>query len=495
MAPSKRQRAGKETISSSRNISSNRDISNDGKVPVTAETTATKTRRGPFLPSSLVGRSFSRNGMVFLAGVLFLLLHRCIQFGIMEISTKSSSSSIESQESELVVPKMPSEYQVGSDSNSTEFRKNVNGKSNRTRTIHNSIKKDQIDNYRKGKGLMLNLHATHHGGTTFCGIIGRSGGPMASSKKDDNNDNGNVNKDGEISPSFACWFDHDNIVPKEKKSKYTFLSKANFFATTPWRHDETDTFIRALRPYFHMVSWEYMGVDDLKRNLSETNWEHPNLLSVAITRHPISRLLAGSRNLLLNYPGYNTGTLSHAGWWDIATNPKRKHADNFFFRIIEGTPRVEIGVPTNNLASRRLKNSKKQNEQRSRRRDYLFTDDNLPSTPPPNNSNNLNQTNYERAVSILDRFTVVLDIDCLHEGIQALANLLGLDQKRIHDSLLKNEKGRISKGKTKTHQKQRSSLKDRIGYQDVYEYLLEKNKWDIKLYEYSKSVSLVRCEQ
>jgi len=440
------------------------------------------------LPSSLIGRSFSRNGMVFLTGVLFLLLHRCIQFGMMEISAISSSSLL-SLELALVAPKMPSEDQAGSTSYSTESRKN----GNRTRTIRNSAKRDQIENYRKGKGLMLNLHATHHAGTTFCGIIGRSGGPMASSKR--NSYNGDGNKTNEISPSFACWFDHDNDVPEEKKNNFNSLSKENFFATTPWRHDETDTFIRELRPYFHMVAWEYMGVDDLKRNLSETNWEHPNLLSVVITRHPISRLLAGNRNLLLNYPGYNTGTLSHAGWWDIATNTNRKHADNFFFRIIEGTPRVQMGVASNNPVSRRLKNSKNQNEQRSRRRDYLFTDDNLPSTPPLNNSNNLNQTNYERAVSILDRFTVVLDIDCLHEGIQALANLLGLDQKRIHDSLLKNEERRITKGKTNAHQKQRSSLKDRIGYQDVYEYLLEKNKWDIKLYEYSKNVSLVRCEQ
>eukprot|EP00978_Attheya_sp_CCMP212_P026817 scaffold88901_cov66-Attheya_sp.AAC.2 len=32
----------------------------------------------------------------------------------------------------------------------------------------------QIENYRRATGLMLNVHITHHGGTTFCGAIGHA---------------------------------------------------------------------------------------------------------------------------------------------------------------------------------------------------------------------------------------------------------------------------------------------------------------------------------
>eukprot|EP00536_Pseudo-nitzschia_multiseries_P006566 jgi/Psemu1/193421/e_gw1.142.71.1 len=287
----------------------------------------------------------------------------------------------------------------------------------RTRAVRSRTKKQQIENYRNGKGLLLNLHATHHGGTTFCDIVGRTGGPVA------------------------------------ELTNYTTMTKANVLATTPWRHNETDTFVRGLRPYFHMISWEYRGVDDLKRNVSETNWEHPNLVSVVIVRHPMSRILAGDRTFLQSFSGYNTGTLSQAGWWDIAADPERRHADNFFFRILEGTPRP--GTETN------------------------------PFTPLTSGSER--QLN---AVAMLDRFTFVLDIACLHDGIRVLATLLGLDLTRVRDELVRIDNLRISRGKTQN----KLSVEEKIGHRDVYEYLLQKNEWDIRLYEYAKTVSLVRCE-
>lgn len=365
-------------------------------------------------------------------------------------------------------------------------------------SMRHNTKKTQIENYRKGEGLMLNIHATHHGGTAFCDVIGRSGGPVASSKK-------------EIAPSFACWFDDDNSVPDAEKTNYTSLLKRNFYAMTPWLHDETDTFIRALRPYFHMISWEYRGVDELQRNISETNWEHPRLLSVVITRHPISRLLAGSQNILIQYPGYNTGELSHAGWWDYATNPKRRFTDNFFFRMIEGTQRPKPKLPKNINANedtaqntsgtsdhqrRRLKKASKtrkasKERKQSKQQEYMYTEDNIPMSPVPIDSN-LGERNYERAVSILNRFTIVLDIECLSEGIRELAKLVGQDLAYVEERIAFVNQQRKDRGKHKT---KHLSLRERIGYDDVYDYLLEKNQWDLRLYEYSKTVSLVRCEK
>ena len=40
---------------------------------------------------------------------------------------------------------------------------------------NSSVKQQQIENYRKGDVLLINVHATHHAGTTFCGTIGRNG--------------------------------------------------------------------------------------------------------------------------------------------------------------------------------------------------------------------------------------------------------------------------------------------------------------------------------
>ena len=37
--------------------------------------------------------------------------------------------------------------------------------------------------------------------------------------------------------------------------------------------------------------------------------------------------------------------------------------------------------------------------------------------------------------------------------------------------------------------------RERIGHDDVYEYLLEKNKLEIELYEYALERSLVKCDR
>merc|ERR1712238_107841 len=95
-----------------------------------------------------------------------------------------------------------------------------------------ATKEHQIENYRRGTGLMILTHITHHGGTEFCKVIGRNG----------------IN-DG-IAPSFACASDSDNVMPSEE---FKGLSGAN----TPWSFEETDTNIDLVRPYFHMMTWDY----------------------------------------------------------------------------------------------------------------------------------------------------------------------------------------------------------------------------------------------
>lgn len=120
---------------------------------------------------------------------------------------------------------------------------------------------------------------------------------------------------------------------------------------------------------------------------------------------------------------------------------------------------------------------------------------NIPSSPLL-----LNRTHYDHAVSVLNRFTIVLDIACLNEGMEALAKLLHLnDVDKIKTEIARNDRTRRRRhqqSKKKNHQrniKNMSNHREWIGYGDVYEYLLGKNQWDIQLYEYSKTISLVHC--
>ena len=41
----------------------------------------------------------------------------------------------------------------------------------------------------------------------------------------------------------------------------------------------------------------------------------------------------------------------------------------------------------------------------------------------------------------------------------------------------------------------KATAKERIPYVDVYDNLVEQNKMSIALYEWSKSISLVKCEE
>ena len=211
------------------------------------------------------------------------------------------------------------------------------------------VKQQQIENYRKGEALMINVHATHHAGTSVCDTIGRHG----------------INNS--IAPGFACMGDKDNIMPN-KTYGITYMEG-------PWFHDETGQNIAAVRPYFHMISWEYDGNNMRKKRLVEnTDWEHPKLVSVIITRDPISRLLAGDGITGANYPGYDKGTLNHQGWWDYAKDLNIPNTDNYFLRIVGGEKWH---------GEKWLQNQKKEQ------------------------LDSINRTSYEHAASVLNHFTSV----------------------------------------------------------------------------------------
>ena len=201
------------------------------------------------------------------------------------------------------------------------------------------VKRQQIEHYRKGQALMINVHPTHHGGTSFCQIIGRHGDGIGSRRQ------------SSLAPAFACLADKDNVMPNGTYGIYG-ISKDSNGPNYPWTRNETEQNIAAIRPYFHMVSWEFNGnninnnVHKKKSNsnnkhttlllLEDTHWEHPKLLSVVITRHPISRLLANDDLTERFHPGKNNGTLTHSGWWNYVTDETIPDTDNFFLRILGG---------------------------------------------------------------------------------------------------------------------------------------------------------------
>jgi hypothetical protein len=405
-------------------------------------------------------------------------------------------------------------------------------------------------------------------GTTFCGTIGRNG----------------IN--GDISPNFACVHDKENKIPgydNEYNNKYLFDIKP------PWTFDEMNIYINKARQYFHMISWEFNSIDDIDtitRPLHKTNWEHSKLLSIVITRDPISRLLAGNAMTKRKYIGYNTGNMLRDRWWDYIAKDYNKNTDNFFIRMIGNYPRntpntqqqqqiqIQIQIQNkhniirnnnygnnnnnnsnsnisngnndndnnensnNNNNNNRIRNRdrklsrkkdkgigklkrgdikilekemafKKQNEEKdvfggsvSKSKSKYSVTDMLKLYP-----SYITKDDYDFAVQQLNRYTIVLDIECLNDGIIELSKLLGLNTTNII-SILNDKKQPPSKNNNNNNNDTNSTTttttnannkgkhlttRQRIGYDDVYQYLIEKNYWDIKLYEYSKNISLVRC--
>jgi hypothetical protein len=84
----------------------------------------------------------------------------------------------------------------------------------------------------------------------------------------------------------------------------------------------------------------------------------------------------------------------------------------------------------------------------------------------------------QHATTLVRQFSIVLDIQCLDQGLEAVSRLLNI-------KLNKPEKPRKPR--------QHWSLRERVGYNDVYDYLLEKNHLHIELYEWSKKPALVDC--
>mmetsp|Transcript_17841 Transcript_17841/g.38737 ORF Transcript_17841/g.38737 Transcript_17841/m.38737 type:complete len:201 (-) Transcript_17841:148-750(-) len=182
-----------------------------------------------------------------------------------------------------------------------------------------------------------------------------------------------------------------------------------------------------------MISWEFGKVPHPPLNV--THWEYENLLSVYITRNPMDRLLSGGGDTNRRYGSVEHRTADQ--WWNYANST---YTDNFALNRLTGGACVD--------------------------------------------GENTSGECLEAGKKLLNRFTIILDQDCLSESIAALARLLDKPEPN-HDE---------SRAYKKVPKSAAASAKDRIHHEDVYEYLLKRNTMDIALYVWSKSKSLVKCD-
>jgi len=258
--------------------------------------------------------------------------------------------------------------------------------------IENNIRSTQIRNYRDGKALLINVHITHHGGTTFCGIMKKIG----------------------PAPSFACnGGDNWNFT----------IPKSGHF---PWTFNETSEYIPIVRKHFHMIGWEFGHKHD--QPMSETDWENPLLVSVLIVKDPIARQFSGSTNLNNIYGSSDNRTQS--AWWEY----------------------VQLSGSNN------------------------FALDKLSPRPCPSGKDTPLAC-LEAAQDLVKRFTFVIDIECLDESMAILADQLGWSLPPA------NQHGHHS----------HPSSAERLGNETLHEWLRQRNRRDIELYEWAKDRAVLNC--
>lgn len=90
------------------------------------------------------------------------------------------------------------------------------------------------------------------------------------------------------------------------------------------------------------------------------------------------------------------------------------------------------------------------------------------------------------AKELVRRFTFVLDIACLNEGITAVAQALGMEPRQLPRALSLLEERAL---RYKPH----PPVSERIPYPEVYDFLVRRNRLDMELYEWGKEISFVRC--
>ena len=170
-----------------------------------------------------------------------------------------------------------------------------------------NVKQQQIRNYINGTAIIRNIHITHHAGTSVCGQMKKLG----------------------PTPAFACigkGKGNDTIWPSEAAIEASHLDMNQ--GLKHWEYNDTETWVKFWRPYFHFISMEFRSFG----NLHTTNWEYENLVSMIVMRDPLERFLSGGKcskfhGSLLDDPTEDTQDL----YWEYANSDC---ADNYALRVL-----------------------------------------------------------------------------------------------------------------------------------------------------------------
>jgi len=231
--------------------------------------------------------------------------------------------------------------------------------------------------------------------------------------------------------------------------------------------------IDVIVPIFQMVSWEYHSWGDLPNNTA--NWENDRLVSLIVMRNPIDRFLAGGKcglyhNSLGGVPDGPRTPEEQALFWNYTKDPC---AHNFALRILS-----QYSPDVHNLEKHEvdfLEFVKEQNQNNTNETtNTTITKDDYEEY--------LLQRDLDSAKAYLRRMTIIIDQDCLIESVIAVGKLLNLPPFPILEAQRKTAMGT-----------RHDTARKRIGNDTLYEYIQERFKYDIELYRWSKSQSIVKC--
>ena len=339
-------------------------------------------------------------------------------------------------------------------------------------TAATTTKRDQqIQNFINGKGIVLNIHITHHAGTTLCSRFGRAVG--APSKFCSHLSQQEEEEGGKVATEKEEEENGHVLRPPPENNNY-------YPDRHPWRAEDTFPNIQRVRQTFsfRFISWEYRTPP--RPSLAHsTHWEDPFLVSVLIVRDPMERLLAGDGFVKLTFPGVSRyakdppqpeqggdfprrrspPSPSHHEWFRFS---RHAHTDNRALRILAGhdccVDRLSSSSPFVGATA---------------------------SNATVVTAKTVTADHVQAAKKVMSRFTFILDQACLDDNLNALATILNV-------TLLHRPGGTPGAIGGRNHHHQRT-IRDRIPFEDIYEYLLKRNEKDIELYQWAKRQSLVQC--
>jgi hypothetical protein len=179
------------------------------------------------------------------------------------------------------------------------------------------IKQRQIASYINNTGIILNVHITHHAGTSICNQMRQLG----------------------KTPDFACMEkgrNDDTYWPQDAIDKNYLFKKGQRNVGSRISYNDTGDWVSFWQQYFHYVSMEFGELHAFGSwgdYLHQTNWEYEGLVSMIVMRDPLERFL--SRGKCGDFHGTLTSgdptNETQALYWEYANSDC---ADNYALRVL-----------------------------------------------------------------------------------------------------------------------------------------------------------------